>query len=94
MDKAPEQVEAELKLQSDVAIAEAEAKAEAEVKLQAKIVAAGELHFVHEHRVFVPVLPRIIVPGHGERTALDICVDEEAQRYLVECGSGLIKEIE
>jgi hypothetical protein len=101
--KTPEEIEAELKLQSELAIAEAEAKAEAEkaeaeekaAAFQAKIEAAGELHFVHSDRVYVPAMPKVHIPGLGVRTALEICIDEEAQEYLVKsgCEGTVIKEI-
>lgn len=33
------------------------------------------------------------IPGLGERTAADIVVDKDAQKWLVENNSGLIKEV-
>lgn len=56
---------------------------------------AGELHFVFNDRVFKPILPKVFIPGIGERTALEICVDEQAQEYLVKenCVGTVILEV-
>lgn len=84
--KTPEQIAAEQKF-------EAEKKA---AVLQAKKDKAGVKHFVYGNRVFVPLLNRVVIPGIGRRTALELCADEEAQAYLVKenCIGSVIKEIE
>jgi len=91
--KTPEQIAAEQKLEAQRK--EAEAKAAAE-KLAAKKTAAGEVHFVHEDRVFVPIVPKVFIPGIGYRTALEICADEKSQAYLINegCIGSVISEVE
>lgn len=37
--------------------------------------------------------PKVNIPGMGERTAAEIMLDTEAQRYLVDSKSGFISEI-
>lgn len=73
--KTPEQLAQEQK--------ELAEKQAAEV-LAGKIKKAGDEHFVFGDRVFVPIVPKIELPKLGVRTALEICVDEDAQKYLVE----------
>ncbi len=59
-----------------------------------KISPENNLQFAYQHALYVPVLRKVIVPGYGEMTALDICCDEEVQKQLVESGSEAIKKIE
>jgi hypothetical protein len=89
---AAEKKAADEKAAADKEAADAE-NANHSADLQAKIEKAGELHFVHQGRVFVPRFKKVIVPGHGERTDLELCVDDEIHEYLVASESGVIKEI-
>lgn len=79
-------------LESDKMGIEVKATADA---LEEKKQRAGEIHFVYEGRVFKPKLPRVIIPGIGKRTALELCFDEKAQEYLVKenCIGSVIEEI-
>lgn len=55
---------------------------------------AGEIHFVYDNRVFVPIIPNVDIPGIDKRTKLEICADEKAQEFLVKkCIGSVIKEI-
>lgn len=91
-DKTPEQIAAELEMQSRTHLAEEQAAKEV---LEEKKQRAGELHFVIEDRVFKPILTKVFIPGIGDRTALEICIDDEAQKYLIDenCIGSVIEEI-
>lgn len=84
--KSPEQIAAELEL-------EAQMKAAIDAALNEKKKAAGDLHFVHDGDVYQIIYPKVIIPELGERTALDITIDEEAQQVLVNGQSEAIKKI-
>lgn len=65
-----------------------------DAELLKKMETAGDLHFVFGDKVYTPKYPKIIIPHLGERTALEICVDEEAQEFLVKnCADSLLTEI-
>lgn len=83
--KKPEQIAAELALQAQIQEAE-------ETALNEKIKNAGILHFVKEREVYRPLLMAVNIPEIGVRSALEICVDEEAQEYLVQHCIGTVIE--
>ena len=91
--KTPEQIAAEQKFLAEKKQAEEDAAAELALKREA----AGDEHFVYGGRVFKPIVPKIQLPKIGIRTALELCTDEEAQKYLVEVPGNIgtvISEIE
>jgi len=52
-------------------------------------------HFVYQGRKYRALVGKIHIPNLGERTALEICVDKDAQKYLVDAGcvGSVIEEI-
>lgn len=73
-------------------------KSEIEVLLKGDGAAAkakgngvGE-HFDFEDKQYVILVPATHIPGIGKRTALELLADTEAQKWLVENKSGIIKE--
>lgn len=91
MEKSTEQIQAELELQAQIRLA----NEQAEKELAEKIERAGELHFVIEGKVYKPIISKVFIPGIGERTALEICIDDHAQAYLLRenCIGSVIEEI-
>jgi hypothetical protein len=49
--------------------------------------------FQYQDKIYKVVLHAVIIPDLGKRTAAEISVDEEAQKYLVENKSTAIEEI-
>lgn len=49
--------------------------------------------FTVDGKSFRVILPKVMIPGIGERTADDILQDTAAQRALVEMHSGAIKHV-
>lgn len=37
-------------------------------------------------------LKKVVIPGHGERTALELCNDAAAQQWLIETGNCSVIE--
>lgn len=58
-----------------------------------RVKKAGELNFVFEGRVFKTVKPKTDIPGLGIRSAIEICCDPIAQKYLVENKCSAIEEV-
>lgn len=61
----------------------------------AKKAPAAENHFEFEGKKYKVLIPKMNIPGIGERTSLEVCVDEEAQAYLVGCNclGSVIEEV-
>lgn len=54
---------------------------------------AAENQFSYDGKTYNVVMHAVIIPDLGHRTAAEICVDEEAQKYLVEEKSAAIEEV-
>lgn len=54
-----------------------------------------EGHFICEGKKYRIRLPKVHIPGIGERTALELAVDEEAQEWLIKnnCVGSVIEEV-
>lgn len=80
--KNAEQISAEVKVAS--MIMEATTKKADELK-----------QFLFQGKRYRPIVAKIHIPNIGERTALEICVDKDAQSYLVKegCVGSVIEEI-
>lgn len=49
--------------------------------------------FQYQDKIYKVVIHAVIIPDLGKRTAAEITVDEEAQKYLVESGSTAVVEV-
>jgi hypothetical protein len=49
--------------------------------------------FQYQDKIYAVVIHAVIIPELGRRTAAEITVDEEAQKYLVEEKSAAIVEV-
>lgn len=49
--------------------------------------------FQYQDKIYKVTLHAVFIPGLGKRTAAEITVDEEAQKYLVEEKTAAIEEV-
>ncbi len=69
-------------------------KAELEAA-QGVIAEAAPAEFEYDGKKYEVIMPKVFIPGIGERTALEVCVDEDAQTYLVKSNTigSVLKEL-